>query len=103
MELFFKLIVAHALMDFTMQPDMMAKAKHREWKRPDHIPAWWYWMLSHALVHGGAVYFVTGQWELGVLETGLHCCIDFMKCEKWTNQHVDQLLHLLCKILYVFS
>ena len=30
-----------------------------------------------------------------------HWALDYAKCEGWTNFHVDQLAHVLCKIGYV--
>jgi hypothetical protein len=35
------------------------------------------------------------------VEFVLHWWIDFAKCEKWTNFHQDQGLHLLSKLAYV--
>jgi len=31
----------------------------------------------------------------------LHAIIDFIKCEKITGYHTDQMLHITCKALYV--
>ena len=106
-KLLFLLLVGHALADFALQPIGMAKGKNRHY-RPDYIPegqkympCWMYWLTAHALIHGGAVYFITGSLLLGILETLLHWVIDFAKCENWTNPHTDQMLHFLCKIVYV--
>ena len=37
-----------------------------------------------------------------LLETVLHTIIDFTKCEHWINLHIDQALHILCKVAYVY-
>ena len=106
-ELFFKLLVAHVVADFALQSDIMAKGKNRHNKisaPPNQkvMPGWPYWLSAHALIHGGAVYLVTGSLILGCVETVLHWLIDFAKCEGWTNPHQDQLLHILCRVGYVF-
>jgi hypothetical protein len=44
---------------------------------------------------------VTGSATLGLLETVAHWAIDFGKCEKWYSIHVDQALHLLCKVAWL--
>jgi len=106
-ELFFKLLVAHALADFSLQTDAMAKGKNRN-KKPDYVPVgqkfvscWPYWLSAHALISGGAVYLVTNNLLLGIFETIAHWIIDFAKCENWTNPDQDQALHIICRIGYV--
>ncbi len=106
-ELFFKLMIAHALADFSLQGDAMAKFKNRH-KKPDNIPpgqklmpCWGYWLTAHALISGGAVYAVTGNLTCGIAETVFHWLIDFAKCENWTNPNSDQALHLVCRVGYL--
>jgi len=105
--LFFLLMVAHAVADFTFQTETMAKLKNRH-NKPDEVPngqkftpCWAYWLSAHGLVHGGLVYLATGNLALGIVETTLHVQIDFAKCEGVTNPHIDQFLHVLCKVGYV--
>ena len=107
LDLLFKLLVGHALADMALQIEPMAKGKNRNYK-PDYIPkgqkfvaCWPYWLSAHALIHGGCVYGATGSVYLGIAETFFHWIIDFMKCESWTNPHQDQLLHFVCKIVYI--
>lgn len=106
MALFFQFLVGHALGDYVFQRDIMAtsKSRHAEIYKTagKGFPGWYYWMGSHALVHGGAVFIISGSWVLGVVETVLHFIIDFSKCEHWISLHVDQLLHILCKAVYVY-
>lgn len=85
----------------------MARGKNRH-NKPQNIPPgqhpqkiWPYWLTSHALIHAGAVALITGSVALGVLEFVLHSHIDFAKCENWTGIHVDQALHIACKIAYL--
>jgi len=105
--LIFWLIVGHAVADFSLQGEAMAKFKNRH-NRPDHIPlgqkltpCWPYWLSAHALEHGACVALVTGSVVLGLCETLSHWVIDFGKCENWYGPHVDQGLHLVCKLTWV--
>lgn len=106
MTLLFQFLVGHALGDYVFQRDIMARSKSRHadiFKTAGPgFPAWYYWLASHALVHGGAVFIVSGSMLLGVVETVLHFLIDYSKCEHWINLHVDQALHILCKLAYVY-
>jgi len=103
-ELFFQLLVVHSVLDFMLQPNVMASAKSRHSKyhsRGNHeFPAWYYWLGAHSIGHGGGVYLVTGSLWLGLLEVVLHAGIDHLKCEHKTSLSQDQLLHLVCKLGY---
>lgn len=106
LELLFGLLVGHAIADFALQTPTMAKFKN--WNTPPEpppgqkmVPCWPYWLGSHALIHGGAVYVVTGIWWLGLIETVLHAFIDAYKCAGWYGPHTDQALHVACKLYYV--
>lgn len=101
------LIVGHAVADFPLQTDTMAKGKNRH-SPPFNVPVgqvpmrvWPYWLASHALVHGGIVALVTGNVWLGIAEFVAHCLIDAAKCENLTTIHQDQALHIGCKLLWV--
>ena len=106
-ERLFLLICGHALADFSLQTDVMAKLKN--WKNtpdwiPDgqkYVPCWHYWMLSHSLIHGGIVYLITGNILFGFIETISHFGIDSLKCANKTNPNQDQFLHIACKIIYL--
>ena len=106
MALFFQFLVGHALADYVLQREIMAisKSRHAEIHKTagKGFPGWYYWLISHALVHGGIVFLISGSWILGVVETVLHFIIDFSKCEHWISLHVDQALHILCKAVYVY-
>ena len=58
--------------------------------------------MAHALVHGGIVYLITGGLVLGVVETVLHAIIDYSKCQHWIGFHVDQGLHIMRKVGYLY-
>lgn len=101
-QLAFWLLVAHFVADYPLQGDTTAREKNRrsatELQR--HVP-WYYWLTAHALMHGGAVAFVTGSIALGASETFAHWLIDFGKCERWYSIHADQALHLACKAAWL--
>jgi hypothetical protein len=105
----FFLFAAHALMDFALQGDAIATCKCRGagTQLQKSVP-WYYWLSAHAILHGAAVGVVV-QWFgygfevaviLGVIETVIHWFIDLGKCEKYFDIHVDQGLHLLCKVVW---
>lgn len=91
----FWLLVGHAVADYPLQGDFLAKAKNHRAPLPG-IP-WQQALFWHALMHGGAVALVTRSVWLGVMETAIHMGIDYAKCEGWTNFNVDQGLHVVCK------
>ena len=102
----FALVIGHAVADYPLQGKFLAIRKNRHIKPLEYgadVPAaiWVYCLSAHALVHAGAVWLVTGSAWYGFFEFVLHWVIDFAKCEKWTNFHQDQGLHLLSKVAYV--
>jgi hypothetical protein len=106
--LLFALIIGHAFADFPLQGKFLAIRKNRHIKSIDYTgdspPHLWVYCLSaHSLVHSGAVWIITGSAAYGFAEFVLHWLIDFAKCEKWTNFHWDQALHLFSKVAYVVT
>lgn len=114
--LLFWLLVGHALADYPLQGDFIAKAKNHRSPIPG-VP-WMHGLLWHAVIHGGAVALATGSVALGCAEIAAHTAIDFAKSEglfyrrslaPWYPDnpskaafgfHVDQLLHVVCKVLW---
>jgi hypothetical protein len=103
------LLAGHALMDFALQSETMARCKCR--RSPDPIQQsvpWYYWLTAHALLHGAIVgvvfYWGYLDWYLAVwfaaAETVAHWVIDFGKCERLYGIHIDQGLHVLCKVAW---
>ncbi|WP_442683270.1 DUF3307 domain-containing protein [Stenotrophomonas sp. JC08] len=99
LQIFLLLIVGHALADYPLQGEFLARAKNRFAPVPG-VP--WYQALgAHALIHGGVVGVITGSLLLGALEVASHMLIDDRKCAGRISYNADQLLHVLCKLLWV--
>lgn len=99
LELFGALMVGHVVCDYPLQGDFLARAKNRFASIPG-VP--WYEALgAHALMHGGAVWLLTGIWWLGVFEIAAHAFIDDRKCAGRLSFNQDQALHAFCKIAWV--
>lgn len=96
---FLALIVAHAICDYPLQGDFLARAKNRF--APVQGFAWYQALGAHAVIHGGAVAFVTGVWWLGALEFIAHFVIDDQKCAGRIGLNTDQALHIACKAIWV--
>jgi hypothetical protein len=107
--LLFFLIAVHPLMDFALQSGTIAACKCRGSTHPaaKGVP-WYYWLTSHALIHGGSVGVVIRwfgyDWDtvalIAVLETVIHWCVDYGKCQKWYGIHMDQFCHIACKFVW---
>jgi len=102
--LLFALLIGHALADYPLQGDFLAQHKNRHYNAAANgFPkgVWIHCLASHALIHAGFVWFITGSALLGLCEFVLHTFIDFIKCEKLTGFHTDQVLHVLSKVLFI--
>lgn len=99
---FFFLLCGHFLFDFPWQGDTVAREKNPNsaTELQKHVP-WPYWMASHAFSHAFAAALITHSGLIACLELTSHFVIDYLKCQKRFNIHVDQALHILCKVLYV--
>lgn len=94
------LLAAHFLCDYPLQGDYMAQAKNR------HTPAgangiWTHVLVGHAIIHGAAVLLITGSLWMCLAEIVIHGVTDLLKCEKRISYHVDQAIHIACKVLWV--
>jgi hypothetical protein len=97
--LLFWMMAAHALCDYPLQGDFLARGKNH--RQPLAGISWWQCLYAHALIHAGAVALITGVPALGLIEFGLHSLIDYGKCSEWYGFNFDQALHWACKFLYV--
>jgi len=97
-EMLFLLFAGHAIADFPLQTDFIATCKNRNSEGGKSI---WRWILgAHSIIHGGIVFLITGSLIFGILETIFHFIIDFVKCDGHTSFDQDQLLHILCKVIW---
>lgn len=95
----FLLIFGHALGDYAFQSEYMAMSKNRN--NPQGAQGVWVHSLTmHAIIHGGIVGIITGSATLGFAELFAHFATDFFKCEKKFGFHVDQAIHIGCKLLW---
>jgi len=96
----FLLLAGHALADYPLQGDFLAKGKNRHTPIVLDLTLWPHCLTAHSLIHGAVVYLITGSVLLGLFETVAHWIIDFGKGEGWYGFHTDQGLHVGCKLLW---
>ncbi len=103
LQIFFALLIAHALFDYPLQGDFLSRNKNRHYKDDNNNVKglWIHCLTSHSILHAGSVWLITGSFIIGIMEFVLHWIIDFLKCEGITNFHTDQFLHVRCRMLYV--
>lgn len=97
--LFCAFLVVHALADFPLQGDYLARTKVRS--QAENRQNWAIALTAHAIIHGGGVWLVAGSLWLGIAEFVLHWLIDFSKGEGKIGSLTDQALHVGCKVVYV--
>lgn len=100
MNLFFWLVVGHCVADYPGQGDFLSKAKNHR----SPIPGidWQIALMAHAMIHAGVVAYLTGSLVCGMIEFAVHCVIDWLKCEGDTTFRADQILHIICKVMYAY-
>jgi hypothetical protein len=98
--IFCLLIVGHALADYPLQGDFLARAKNCTAPIPGF--PWWQALTAHAIIHGGAVGIITGRIDLGIYEAVLHFWTDHLKCRGKIDLNTDQAIHIVCKIVWAF-
>lgn len=96
--LFAAFVVVHALADFPLQGDYIAKQKTR--RQADNRSVWLVALSAHCVIHAGGVWLISGSLALGMVELVLHGLIDLGKGEEKFGLVTDQLLHLACKLAY---
>lgn len=102
----FLLLSGHALADYPLQGDFLARGKNFRAPLPG-VP-WYQCLVAHALIHGGMVVLTTRSVTLGISETILHCWIDHAKCygvfgEGHRAFNIDQGLHVACKVMWAVA
>lgn len=94
------MLIGHAVADYPLQGDWLAKAKNRTL---DLIPGesiWFGALCFHAAIHAGAVKLATGSWTLALCEFFAHSLIDDAKCRGKLSYGNDQMLHVICKMIW---
>lgn len=98
MKMLLSLLAGHALADYPLQGDFLARAKNRTAPLPG-VP--WYQALgAHAVIHGGIVAHITGSPALGLAEAAIHAITDDLKCRGKLSFNQDQVIHIGCKVLW---
>lgn len=92
------LVVAHAVADYPLQGEFLAKAKNRT----APIPGFPFWqaLTAHSVIHGGMVGIITGSIGLGMAEVVAHWITDDLKCRGKIGLNTDQAIHIICKIVW---
>lgn len=92
------LFAGHALCDYPLQSDFVAKGKN---PNTAFLGMDWRWiMAAHCLIHAGAVLLITGSLRMALAEYVIHCITDYSKCEGKIGFNTDQAIHYGCKILW---
>ena len=78
--LFAALVVMHALADFPLQSEYLARQKSR--KRADSRSDWIVALSAHCVIHAGGVWLVSGSLAIAAAELILHGLIDLGKGEE---------------------
>lgn len=98
MTILFYLLCGHALADYPLQGDFLARGKNH--KNPIPGVPWYQCLIAHALIQGGVVAAITGMPWLGLAEAVSHAAIDYGKSNGQLSFNQDQALHVLCKVLW---
>lgn len=107
MTLLLLLLFAHALADFPLQGDYLAKFKAPRLPVPppnrytEPNPLWPWHMGAHCMIHAGFVLILTHSVWLALAEFFAHGAIDLLKCRGQLTFGQDQALHIACKIVWV--
>ena len=106
--LFLALLTGHALADYPLQGEWIAKAKNPNFMLPVSLTVsiqaekiWLHVLFFHGLIHGAFVYLITHNLGLGLSEIILHMFIDYNKCKGKIGYNTDQALHVICKVWWL--
>lgn len=94
------LFAGHALCDYPLQGDFLAKGKNH--KAPFAGMAAWQLLLAHCLIHMGMVLLITGSAWLALAEMVIHYATDYAKCDGRITFNQDQAIHYGCKVLWAW-
>lgn len=97
-QIFFLMLVGHALADYPLQGDFLARAKNHAAPLPG-VP-WGQALVWHAAIHAGFVGVITGSIALGLCEFVAHTVTDHLKCAGRISFNTDQAIHVACKVAW---
>lgn len=97
-QLLILLLVGHALADYPLQGDFLARGKNQN--NPIAGIPWWQCLTAHSVIHAGFVTLITNSLTLGAVEFLLHWMIDYLKSDNQLTFNEDQFLHVGCKVLW---
>lgn len=94
------LCAGHALCDYPLQGDFLAKGKNH--KQPIPGVPFGHCLSAHALIQAGMVLAITDSVPLAVAELAIHAATDYAKCDGKLTFNQDQAIHYGCKVLWAF-
>lgn len=97
-QIFGLMLVGHALADYPLQGDFLARAKNHTAPLPG-IP-WQQALGWHAMIHAGFVGVISGSIALGICEFIMHTVTDYGKCAGRITFNQDQAIHVACKVMW---
>lgn len=97
--IFALMVVGHALADYPLQGDFLARGKSRA--NPIQGVPFWQPLTAHAVIHGGFVGVITGSIWLAMAETVIHWFTDDAKCRGRISYNTDQGIHIGCKVAWI--
>lgn len=97
-QIFALLLGWHALADYPLQGDFLARAKNRAAPIPG-VP-WYQAMGAHVAIHALGVWLITGVWWMGAIEAVAHFATDDAKCRGKIGFNTDQFLHIALKTAF---
>ena len=92
------LLAGHALCDYPLQGDFLARGKNHKSPFPGMHPS--QLLLAHCLIHMGMVLLITHSIWLAIAELVIHFATDWAKCEELISFDTDQAIHYSCKIAW---
>jgi len=100
------LLCVHSVVDGALQVDWIGKFKS-EYIDGKYNPLWFGVLSCHSIVNGAgitALMYMVGcphLWYLGVLEAIHHFSTDYASTHKWISFRLDQIHHLLAKLVWL--
>lgn len=97
------LFAGHALCDYPLQGDFLARGKNHKAPLPD-VP-WYQCLFAHAMIHAGMVLVITEKPWMAIAELVIHAATDYAKCAGWFGKpyaafNMDQAIHYVTKVLW---